>query len=49
MNEELYGVEIYDDTYESLYHAGKKGMKWGFNDGKRMVIVLPKPLNSSRT
>lgn len=35
MNNEFYGANIYTTEYEDIYHAGKKGMKWGFNDGKR--------------
>lgn len=35
MNNEFYGSTIYDDTYESLYHAGKPGMKWGYTNGKK--------------
>lgn len=33
MNSELYTMPM--EYYRSLAHKGKKGMKWGYNDGKR--------------
>ena len=33
MNSELYTMPI--EYYRSLAHKGKKGMKWGYNDGKK--------------